>query len=334
MNTLRFAATTALLLLGLGILAAPLLTDVFVFALVDSLRLPLGLSALAGLALLWFPWRGAYMFGHYLLTYRRVGARTLLVLLLMGALFLSDSDDPSPRPSSAADPDSGAVRFATLNTLYPIPDLGPKLAFVAESKADVVSIIETRPEWPAAAEALRGAYPYQIYTEIPSSGYGYGMMLFSRFPVERVSVHPSGRLVHYRVQTPGGMVHVVQVHPHSPFTPGRLYARNRLLAELAALTPADTGGHPLVLLGDFNTVPWQKDVRQILRQQGLQLAGPTTPTFPAINVLSPQKGWKMIPVAPIDYILVPRGARVVKSETHRVDGTDHLGVSADVVLAR
>ena len=99
---------------------------------------------------------------------------------------------------------------------------------------------------------------------------------------------------------------------------------------LERITPAlSTTGSPLVLVGDFNAVPWSHAVREIERRTGTRalrgLGGTRTdPDWP--EMLRP--AWNL----PIDQILRSPDIEIAFAETLPLPGSDHLGVVAGLRL--
>jgi len=141
-------------------------------------------------------------------------------------------------------------------------------------------------------------------------------------------VQDEGRIVHYNIQAPTGMFRLIQVHPYSPVTPTRHLGRNKALASLAEVEIT----LPVVITGDFNTVPWQRNIRQLMERFDLKMAGLPKPTFPAYQMVLGGQRWYLPPLLPLDYVLVPNAARVLASEARYVPATDHFGVVADIIL--
>lgn len=127
-------------------------------------------------------------------------------------------------------------------------------------------------------------------------------------------------------------VHVVGVHLHSPTDAGDADAWRRELRDLA--NHARTQGDTLVLAGDFNAGaahPGFADILSHLRDAGRSYAGTGTPTWPVrgrgdgIYRFFP-------PMLDIDHILTGGALSSKGYRTVHVHGSDHLGVTADVLL--
>ena len=122
----------------------------------------------------------------------------------------------------------------------------------------------------------------------------------------------------------GQVVQTFGVHPFSPALRPEAWRDDH--ASLRELVVATTG--PALVVGDLNAVPDHPPMRELAAagvRDAAELAGEgLLPTFPAHPIVPP--------LIAIDHVLV-RGPWTVRGvATHRVAGTDHLGVSADLVL--
>lgn len=80
----------------------------------------------------------------------------------------------------------------------------------------------------------------------------------------------------------------------------------------------------VVVVGDFNTVPWSLPMRWLLRETGMRALRWPKGTWPAGAGLF---------ALPIDQVLVHNGARVQAVELFGRDfGSNHLGIVADITL--
>jgi vancomycin resistance protein VanJ len=120
------------------------------------------------------------------------------------------------------------------------------------------------------------------------------------------------------------------VHLERPYPPGLQALARRALARAIERLPR---GEPLILAGDFNTVPWSFGMRT---QDGLlkPLRRRTRfqPTFPAqINVTS--QPWDF-PMLPIDHLYASPNWQLGRLSRFRVPGSDHFALMAELILRR
>jgi endonuclease/exonuclease/phosphatase (EEP) superfamily protein YafD len=233
------------------------------------------------------------------------GVLTLALAALQGWVL------PSQVPARTA---SSSLRVAHLNTLFYTSYNPAKLAFVANSQAEVISLQEVAPTLAAQLGRISGTYPYQQVSRdrLP-------MALLSLYPLTRVQAWGE-RAVLYHVARPagqGGAFYVLQVHAQSPYAPKAVQERDAKLAELVAALP--NLPRPLLMVGDFNTTPWDAALRPL--QPYLGLAGgwqAWVPTFPS---------W--VPLTPIDQLYASPHWPKAQAQRVRVAGSDHVGLVVD-----
>ena len=91
------------------------------------------------------------------------------------------------------------------------------------------------------------------------------------------------------VATPAGPVRLLSVHATSPGSYGHFRERNAQLEELAGVVNDRT--MPLVLLGDLNTVSWDKALARLCNRTGLRehskSTGATWPSIAGMALIPP-----------------------------------------------
>ena len=215
---------------------------------------------------------------------------------------------------------------------------------IAELKVDVIGLQELdfsreRSDGidQAGAIAAELGWHRHFHAAMEQSDGHYGHAILSRHPLTlRRAVCLPGEApffcreqraaVGVDVETEVGKVHVINTHL------GLGRSERRLQTEL--LTSADwlaasNGGAPLILLGDFNSLPGSRphrtlsrhlrDVRQLVQPQRAHRTFPTS--FPALAV---------------DHIFVNAGLRPVKVSVHRTSvarvASDHFPLVAELLL--
>lgn len=208
------------------------------------------------------------------------------------------------------------VRVAQLNVLMVGDELDAKLRFIRESGAEVVSLIEVSAPLDERLAELADVYPFMEKGPwLPTRRRtDYRIVLLSKYKLEKVT-ELAPEMIVYRVLAERPYF-VAQVHPAAPYTIG-MWQRRAAELELLARTALP---QPLMMVGDFNTVPWDGGVREVARAHGVNVAGAWGPTFP-----------RGLPLTPIDLLLIPQSAQS-KLWRVRVPGTDHVGFVADVGL--
>jgi endonuclease/exonuclease/phosphatase (EEP) superfamily protein YafD len=227
--------------------------------------------------------------------------------------------------TAAAAPDSPTFRLLAFNVWFRNPDMATTAAYIEQSHADAVVLLELTPP---QAERLRPLLPSYPHFHIEPSRMGAAV--FTKWPVLAAESMPLAKdgAIAARVQIDwrGTPVTVLGVHLNWPLGPRNSRFRNEELAGVVAFSKAQR--EPLIVAGDFNLTPWSEYFSDALEQSGLQDAalgfglGRSWPAqFAPLGIR-------------IDHCLVSR-----QWQSRRVDvgpplGSDHLPVMADLSLSR
>ncbi|GAB4411507.1 MAG: hypothetical protein OHK0039_16690 [Bacteroidia bacterium] len=198
-------------------------------------------------------------------------------------------------------------------------------AYIRREAPDLVLLFETTYDWSNALLPLHEDYPYRY--EACQWGY-FGIVLLSRYPLDTAELHfplpseiPVLRAV---VQTPGGPLGLLAVHPPSPPDADEHRARDRLLAALptlAAPLPPDR-----LIVGDLNTTSFSPVFGQLLRATGLRDSRQgygVQSTFPS--------RWVPLGIT-LDHVLHSPGMAVADRSVGPALGSDHRPVSVRLRL--
>lgn len=227
--------------------------------------------------------------------------------------------------TAAAAPDSTTFRLLSFNVWFRNPDMATTAAYIEQSQADAVVLLELTPP---QAERLRPLLPSYPHFHIEPSRMGAAV--FTKWPVLAAESMPLAKdgAIAARVQIDwrGTPVTVLGVHLNWPLGPRNSQFRNEELAGVVAFSKAQR--EPLIVAGDFNLTPWSEYFSNALEQSGLHDAalgfglGRSWPAqFAPLGIR-------------IDHCLVSR-----QWQSRRVDvgpplGSDHLPVMAELTLER
>ncbi len=230
---------------------------------------------------------------------------------------------PTPHLSARAAPAGDAFRVFHMNVLQPNTAFDAAIAQALESDADVISVQEVGPEWALALEdGLREHYPF---FHMESRTNCYGIALFSKRPFQgvRTITVRGAPFIEALFTVNEEPVRLLAVHATSPISYHHFRKRNEQLSRLGEyLAQNDTA---TILVGDLNTVPWDRAFMRFCSRSGLLSTTPIMQrTWPSLGPLA---------VIPIDHVLVSRGIRPVALSTLRVTGSDHRALIADLDLA-
>lgn len=191
---------------------------------------------------------------------------------------------------------------------------------------DILLLMETNQKWMDALEPALSRYPFVIGKPFDNT---YGMAFASRVPVDNarmVANTASNTPTLYATLRPaeGRSVEFVGLHPRPPLPGQDTDARDANIARAGAITP--DGSSEVLVIGDFNDVPWSHTTRTFVREgqfRDPRIGRGTFPTFPAAM---PWLGW------PLDQIFLKGGLSVAAFDVLDTVGSDHLPVEATVCL--
>jgi endonuclease/exonuclease/phosphatase (EEP) superfamily protein YafD len=249
---------------------------------------------------------------------------------------------------AVADAKTGAdsaprLKVVSANVWYRNNGYDAAVHYLENADADVVALVEVTPQWVTAMQPLYEKYPYRI--DCMSMLPPCEMLLMSKHPFKRsFAGRIEGRspvIAWGEIAFGGRDIIVAATHLswllRSEITGGRIVPSGALQPlppgpyplvqsqEAANLAQYLDGlGPDLVLMGDFNSVPWSRVHVALRGATGLKNAGPMVPTWP-----SWQPSWIRLP---IDHIMT-RGA-LTRLSFHRgfYIGSDHLPVEAEIAV--
>jgi endonuclease/exonuclease/phosphatase (EEP) superfamily protein YafD len=193
--------------------------------------------------------------------------------------------------------------------------------------ADIVVLVEVRPNHLQALLPALSGYPYQ-FTQ--PDNHNFGIALFSRLPLESAQAlafdaRCTPALV-ARLRLDGVPFTLLGIHPYPPKGHAQAARRDHQLertAEFIAVQPGE-----LILVGDLNTTAWSHAFHQLRRtthlldsRQGFGLQ----PSWPAGNPLLR---------IPIDHALHTSGIRIKVRKLGQPTGSDHLPVIVDFSIIK
>lgn len=250
------------------------------------------------------------------------GAAAALTVIHVAPLapYLARTAEPAP--------DGPRLRLLELNVHMANAEHEAVERLVLEAEPDLVALFEVDRRWLRALAGLHARYPHRI--EHPRHD-NFGIALFSRFPLEELSLHPLHdddiRWVLARFTLGSTPVAVIAAHPVPPVGATLSALRDAQLRALSQRVRELRRSAEVVLIGDLNTSPWSPayralehdtDLRNGARGRGLL---PTWPAAPAH--LRPF-------MIPLDHVLLSPGLRVLSLETGPQVGSDHLPVLAEI----
>jgi endonuclease/exonuclease/phosphatase (EEP) superfamily protein YafD len=239
---------------------------------------------------------------------------------------------------------AGAVlKVVSANLWYRNDGYAAAIHYLESTDADVVALIEVTPQWLTALQPLYATYPYRI--DCMQSTPPCEMLLMSKHPFARAYAgRVDGRspvVAWGEIDFAGRPVTVAATHLSWPLRSevggGRVIAGGALQPRLADAYPLVQSeqaanlaqylkglGPDLVLMGDFNSVPWSRTQAALRAATGLENAGPMVPTWP-----SWQPSWIRLP---IDQIMTRGALTRLSFKSGYYIGSDHLPVEAEIAI--
>lgn len=189
---------------------------------------------------------------------------------------------------------------------------------VKELNPDFISFQEVTQAWgDALEEGLQDEYPY--FKIVSHDLETQGLAIFSKFPLENVTYHDWSGTANLSgiIKVGDEDVNFLSLHTRSPMTKDRWKNRNEHIKK-AANHVAEKEGE-FIVLGDFNTVPWDSQMIKFRKDTELvDSRKKLTPTYPAW-------GPKYLAQIPIDYIFHSKGIRCGSLDSIKMT-SDHNAV--------
>jgi endonuclease/exonuclease/phosphatase (EEP) superfamily protein YafD len=227
-------------------------------------------------------------------------------------------------------PAAGPVlRVVTANLLFGRAVAGAVAELACRTRADVLFVQELTGDAAAglARAGLGDLLPYQVMQPVPR---GARCGIYARYPLRGAppGARPSAARCAARLVLPSGqVVQLACIHaapPRPPWSPG---AAARWRSQLSALpAPCDS---PRILAGDFNATLDHAQFRRLLRSgyadAARQAGHGLSPTW------GPRPGRRPALLA-LDHVLIDRRCAVLATSAHRLPGSDHRALYAELQL--
>ncbi|HEX2027369.1 MAG TPA: endonuclease/exonuclease/phosphatase family protein [Nitriliruptorales bacterium] len=229
-----------------------------------------------------------------------------------------------PAPAAAGAP---VLDVMSLNVRIREADVQALAGYLRGAEPDLVFLFATPPD---VVTALRRAgVPYRIALAA-TPGVDLEIAVLTRLPVRRAEILPWGPTnrwnpVEVVVEFDSRDVHLLAIHPVSPWGGGRTRMRNEQLAAVGRWAAARQGS--AVVVGDLNTVPWSPAFRSALQHGRLidsQVGSGIQPSWP--SVAGPLG-------LPIDHALHSRQLTTVRRSVGPGFGSAHRSVRVGLALA-
>lgn len=234
------------------------------------------------------------------------------------------------------------LRVANINIWWDREDLAEVVDYLAAESPDIVGLVEVTPKYKPMLAPLKAIYPYSV--DCVDLDPICQTVLLSKLPLQRTYAGPVGDAMTYvsegeivwrnrtitvtvtHLTVPSHLPYRPPDRPAPPFLPGTPEARQSQQAEGLArhIARAPAGDADRIVLGDFNSVPWNPLQRAFRAATGLENRGHWAPDWPAWHPV-----FARIPIDPV----FTGGALAIRSlRTGPNIGSDHLPVEAEIGL--
>ena len=253
----------------------------------------------------------------------RVRRAALVAALICAGLVALVAPRALGGPTEAQGGGGEPLRIMTFNLERGAADPAAIAQLVAREDVDVLGLQEVDT---AALARLDAALREALPSRVTALGEGtHGTALYARGALRPLD--PEDDQARALVAVPGAQaVDVVAVHPLSPESARRVH---HWRADMRALPAATPKAGVRVLAGDFNATLDHPELRRLIATGYVDAAGVVgeglRPSWP-VGRLSP-------PVT-IDHVLADRRCGVRGVEVHRLPGSDHRAVIAELQIPR
>lgn len=189
-------------------------------------------------------------------------------------------------------------------------------------RPDIVFLMETNDKWVQQVEKVLTKYPYRL---VNAQDNYYGMTFASKIPVVKarmVANTSSNTPTLYATLRPTTRrdLEFIGLHPRPPIPGQSTRSRDANIARAGLITP--DGLSDVIVMGDFNDVPWSRTTRKFAKDGGFfdpRIGRGTFPTFPATATWL---GW------PLDQFMIK--GRLIVEEFNVLEpiGSDHRPIAA------
>lgn len=231
-------------------------------------------------------------------------------------------------PTAEVD-NSTAFKVVTLNVLQKNEISDSLIAEMKRVQPDIAVFTETNSRWKnTISKGIGNEYPYKVEVPLPNT---YGMLLYSKFelinPEVKFLVDDSIPSIHSEIQlSSGDKIQLHAIHPTPPMPQHNPSSSDRDAEMMKVALEARDSKLPVLVIGDFNDVPWSQTV-SLFKNVGELLDVRTGRSFyNTFDAGSSIMRW------PLDHIFVSEEFRVKKIAAGPNIESDHFHFYAELFL--
>ncbi|MCM4157373.1 endonuclease/exonuclease/phosphatase family protein [Gramella sp. AN32] len=231
-------------------------------------------------------------------------------------------------PTAQVNKDAG-FKIVTSNVLQKNEISDSLISQMKSLKPDIAIFTETNQRWSDKIKAGIGEeYPYKVEVPLPNT---YGMLLYSKFelinPQTKFMVDDSIPSIHTEVRLKSGdKFKLFAIHPTPPMPQHNPSSSDRDAEMMKTALLARNEKLPVLVIGDFNDVPWSQTVglfKNVGELLDIRIGRSFSNTFNAGSFIM---RW------PLDHIFVSEEFRVKKMEIGPDIHSDHFHFYAELFL--
>jgi endonuclease/exonuclease/phosphatase (EEP) superfamily protein YafD len=254
----------------------------------------------------------------------RLATACLLVAVVVNAEMLLPYWLPTAEQPNTETGGGGILRIVSLNVLADNADKDRTIAYLQQSDADVVVLLEVDDVWAEAVAALQHRYPHGL---VHPRADRFGIAVLSRLPlanprVEELADGPPVVITDLPRGARGCLL--VAAHPPAPIAAAWSAGRDAQLAAIGEVAANES--RPVIVAGDLNATPWSHGFRQLVRLRELR------DSALGRGVQATWNARRVAPRIPIDHVVVSPEVRVVSRQVGPDVGSDHLPVEATLAI--
>ena len=300
------------MILGLSLVLS---RHLFISELLNNFRLQIGITVVSfAIPLFWLNWRRLGMF--------QLLFGLIVLFPILSNIFANEQ------------PPAGRQEYSLLsyNVLADNRNKAPVVELLKSTDVDVTVVVEYANDWVEQLKPLDQKYPYSL--EAPR-WHGFGIAIFSRHELYNKKIKmlsdAQSDIPFLLAEVALGDQKIILAAGHllAPLQPYRMEIRNKQIMAATRLIKEYRDGRdlPVILVGDFNAVPWSPFIQDLLKttelrdsRQGYFYHG----SWPNDNLLVR---------IPIDHAFVSRQVHIHRRQLLRCYASDHLPLQIDFSIS-
>ena len=178
------------------------------------------------------------------------------------------------RPATQSEPGPRKLNLLSFNVLGSNVEQEATVEMLENSGADILVVLEYENKWVDSLDSIQNMYAYSI---LEPRWHGFGLAVYSRYPIEPKVHQLTDRetdnvFAVAVVDVQGQKFAICACHFLAPMSASKMRIRNDQIVEAAKIieTIREEDGLPVILVGDFNCVPWSSYLNEIEDRAGLR----------------------------------------------------------------